>query len=386
MLGHESNNTTTTNNNNQNIKRNLFGIRLNHDQLKDDLKDMWKEQIERQKLKWNFDFETLKPLANPTTTTTTSTTSATPKKPKRLLNDENATTGFKWTKVKTLPTQDQQKSLKRSLLNNNEYAQTTLDQREMKLARQRIPTNNAKNFKIFNEFKSSTHSTTSNSSIIDTDDEEEEEEDEAMAVPSFYKVQRRLKLDQEQSRLNYYNLIKKIHRKSSLSPVVTQRTTSPKTATTTQAPATFEPIFKFALTSNGSETPLKTSKTTNSKTLKRPKALKKNSSSQTTSLALSPHTQNLIITFSENRKDTLRSATIATPSVATGAKVNKPKRSRQQVKASTASAFTSTDSNLKQQSLLDLFKQRKRRNLAEAAVSSDEKPELAAHFLRSSTA
>ena len=49
-----------------NTKRNLFGIRLNHDQLKQDLKDMWKDQMERQKQNWNFDFEQLKPAANPT--------------------------------------------------------------------------------------------------------------------------------------------------------------------------------------------------------------------------------------------------------------------------------------------------------------------------------
>lgn len=47
---------------NPNLKRNLFGVSLNQDQLKQDLHSMWKEQIEVQKVKWNFDFETLKPI------------------------------------------------------------------------------------------------------------------------------------------------------------------------------------------------------------------------------------------------------------------------------------------------------------------------------------
>jgi hypothetical protein len=44
------------------VKRNLFGIRLDHTQLNRDLKEMWQEQIERQKVQWNFDFEKLKPV------------------------------------------------------------------------------------------------------------------------------------------------------------------------------------------------------------------------------------------------------------------------------------------------------------------------------------
>jgi len=50
----------------ESTKRNLFGVRLNHDQLKQDLTEMSREQLDFQKQKWNFDFETLKPL---TTTT-----------------------------------------------------------------------------------------------------------------------------------------------------------------------------------------------------------------------------------------------------------------------------------------------------------------------------
>lgn len=43
-------------------RRNLFGIRLNHDQLKQDLNELCREQLDSQKQRWNFDFETLKPI------------------------------------------------------------------------------------------------------------------------------------------------------------------------------------------------------------------------------------------------------------------------------------------------------------------------------------
>ena len=56
------------------VKRNLFG-RLNHDLLKNDLNEMWKETIEKQKIKWNFDFEALCPLNNAANAEPTAATS-----------------------------------------------------------------------------------------------------------------------------------------------------------------------------------------------------------------------------------------------------------------------------------------------------------------------
>ena len=44
------------------IRRNLFGIRLNQEQLSHDVNNIWRDQVERQKRNWNFDFESLKPL------------------------------------------------------------------------------------------------------------------------------------------------------------------------------------------------------------------------------------------------------------------------------------------------------------------------------------
>ena len=60
-----------------NTRRNLFGIRLNHDQLQQDLTEMWKEQVDRQNQNWGFDFQKLKPL------------------------DKNSTKRFEWIKVNT---------------------------------------------------------------------------------------------------------------------------------------------------------------------------------------------------------------------------------------------------------------------------------------------
>ncbi len=45
-----------------NTRRNLFGTRINTDQLKTELTTIWKDQCERQKRNWNFDFELLKPV------------------------------------------------------------------------------------------------------------------------------------------------------------------------------------------------------------------------------------------------------------------------------------------------------------------------------------
>jgi hypothetical protein len=73
------------------VKRNLFG-KLNHDLLKNDLKEMWKETRDRQKLKWNFDFENLCPTATTSTTTTTTATTATTSKV-----DEN--NRYEWSNI-----------------------------------------------------------------------------------------------------------------------------------------------------------------------------------------------------------------------------------------------------------------------------------------------
>jgi hypothetical protein len=521
------NNTLTENNCNNApaIKRNLFGIRLNHDQLKDDLKEMWREQVERQKVKWNFDFETLKPLADTTNQKKSINTNI--KTNQKSNNEENSkktttnttNSGFKWVKVKTLDINGQENNVKAAaaavvtptpkakinIAKTNatssskpsglgEYAKTTLDQRELKIARQRVMPRNSKNFNIFNDFKQQSQS--QHNGDVEEEEEEEEEEDEALAVPQFYKYQRRLKINEEKNRIDYMSLLMAppapssasastaatttnsnfqqqkqqqetpVRVRLSLSPIAKAK--SPKynkstttTPTSTKSPSlnsskTFEPIFKFAITKSSSTPTTQTTAKASSKKLtintdintsltlpcakvgepviQRPKPIKRTHTSQLSSLALSPSTQNLIITFSENRKDTLRSAaqqqqqqqhqqvsktSMVAPSVGTSSsrsthhqiiqkrtqKVLKPKRTKQQIKASALSAFTSTKSGetlvatasalktnlndkMKQQSLLDLFKQRKRRNsqskndILNAPLA--QKTSVDGHFLRSS--
>ncbi|CAF0957023.1 unnamed protein product [Brachionus calyciflorus] len=78
---------------NPNLKRNLFGVTLNSDQLKQDLNTMYKEQIEIQKVKWNFDFENLKPV-------------------------ESNTDKFKWTRINL--TENTNNKYISTLLNDND--------------------------------------------------------------------------------------------------------------------------------------------------------------------------------------------------------------------------------------------------------------------------
>jgi hypothetical protein len=160
-----------------------------------------------------------------------------------------------------------------------EYAKTSLDQRELKIARQRVMPRNSKNFNIFNDFKQQSQSQHDE----EEEEEEEEEEDEALAVPQFYKYQRRLKINEEKNRIDYMSLLMvppapssssssstatnskqqetPVRVRLSLSPIA--KTKSPKniksTPKSTKSPSlnrskTFEPIFKFAIT-KASSTP-----------------------------------------------------------------------------------------------------------------------------------
>ena len=424
-----NNNDSNQSPSNNNIRRNLFGTRLNHDQLKDDLKDLWKEQVERQKLKWNFDFETLKPLADSTNHKST----------------QDAKPQFKWTKVKTItplannnnnnntdqenlcakvcpapPSSTPLKSKLAQKLSSSgsitavtkkthvvaEYAQTTLEQRELRIAGQRRRLSSKANFDIFSDFKATPPPPPPAATQDDEEaDEEEEEEDEALAVPQFYKQQRRLKLHETHHSLNLNN---NNNNSRSLATQTAVASLSKSVA--------FQPIFKMKKICSSSastcETPHKiTSTTTAINQATASTVLKKETSSASESCccstplyrpkALSPATQNLIITFSENRKDTLRSAAKAKRSSqlltqTRAPKVLKPTKKKQLQKQRTQlSAFTATVSNaknsdnMKQQSLLDLFKQRKRRHAHVTETKhaqEDSGSSSSAHFLRSSAA
>ena len=285
------------------IKRNLFGIRLNHEQLKEDLKEMVKEQMETKKYKWNFDFEALKPLAQ---------APAAPSSRKLFSEDSTESSiRFKWAKINTIYSSS-----------DPEMAMSTFDKTELGYA---------KNYNF----------------IMSDGEEDEEEDDDALAIPQFYKHQRKMKLNEEKNRLKY------------LKP------TRPSSAMSERIDSArgFEPIFKFAQKSNLPKTNTKKQQPRKTTKIAKPKAVKR---ANQTSLALSPSTQNLIITFSENRKDTLRSAQhVRTRSRLTQANANQAKKSP--VGASASSAFAPAEQNLKQQTLLDMFKQRKRRNSATIA-------------------
>ena len=341
-------------------KRNLFGIRLNHDQLKEDLKEMVKEQMESKKYKWNFDFETLKPLANRSSSNTSLGASASQqsKTSRKLFSNDRqdaANIRFKWAKVNTLYS-----------TSDKEMGASSFDKDELAYSARKYNYN-------FN--------------LSDDDNDEEEEDDDALAIPQFYKYQRQMKLNEDRNRLKYLNLNCAELKSNRPSSALSERIESTRS---------FEPIFKFAMTKQKSTSPTaattqpKAKKTTVKKANKvvKPKAVKRTNQG---SLVLSPSTQNLIITFSENRKDTLRSA----QHVRTRARIACPAKkcpetpvsTNRTVQASATSAFVpaKTD-NLKQQTLLDLFKQRKRRNsctvandkLNEAKNSSEN-----THYLRS---
>ncbi|CAF0862585.1 unnamed protein product [Brachionus calyciflorus] len=254
------------------IKRNLFGIRLNHEQLNRDLKEMWKEQIERQKEQWNFDFEKLKPVHL--------------NRSSKSLNDLslNDSKRFDWIRVNTYFTQPltgyspsfQSISLPDHLLDtsngNTDFVISAFDKSEIDYEH-----------KIYKD-----------QSSLEEETETEEEEDEALAVPQFYKYQRRLKLMNETKN-------EKIEDK--------------------------ENIRKRPKINRVSKPKLRHSR--------------RNSTGSTEGKKL---TQSLIITFSENRKDTLRSAHNLTSGI------NKIHKNEQQ------------NDKLKQPSILDLLNKRKRKS------------------------
>ena len=82
-------------------RRNLFGIRLNHDQLAQDLKDMWQESIDRQNQNWGFDFQKLRPLEAKPAKTIASNNADKAKEVKRKNCEAEKVQKqrFEWTKV-----------------------------------------------------------------------------------------------------------------------------------------------------------------------------------------------------------------------------------------------------------------------------------------------
>ena len=227
---------------NKNTKRNLFGIRLNHDQLNRDLKEMWKDQIERQKQQWNFDFEKLKPVNLNRSAKSLNDLS---------LNDSNR---YDWIRVNTYygpqingySPSIQSISLPNHLLDtsleNTDFVVSAFDKSEI-------------------DYEHKLYKSESQIDDVHLETEtEEEEEDEALAVPQFYKYQRRLKLIKEKKENKEVKESKKVAKLPS-------KVTKPRRILTRRT--------------------------------------RRNSTGSNEGKKL---TQSLIITFSENRKETLRSA------------------------------------------------------------------------------
>lgn len=164
MLNGESSSSSSTSQNDDrsSIKRNLFGCRLDHEQLQSDLQQMFAEQRRVKSAQWSFDFETLRPIQGGRVS---------------------------WRKVKVSNNMSDEKE-------NPTPNPTIAKPDEIKTKPEE------KKFNIY----ASTEISVLIGSDEDYDDEEEEEEDEALAVPEFYKRQRRLKLvEVDKNRLNVLN-------------------------------------------------------------------------------------------------------------------------------------------------------------------------------------
>ena len=186
---------------------------------------------------------------------------------------------------------------------------------------------------------------------------EEEEEDDALAIPTFYKYQRRQKMNEEQNRLKYIQIAKQ----------------------TTQQPQQTQNAFSKMSKKGSSPITAKKAVATRSK-VHRPNPRR----SSTLQML---QTKSLIITFSENRKDTLRSA-------ATTPKSDAKKSLSALFEKTTTTLGASIEQSafkqpLKQQSLLDMLKQRKRKTTVSSgkfeAIDKSSSSFGASHNLRPRT-
>lgn len=284
-------------------RRNLFGIRLNHDQLAQDLKDMWQESIDRQTQNWGFDFQKLKPIEVEDK-----------KKPQ-----QETVQRFEWSKVNTKMNQ---------FYNETEMKPTTFDKQEL----------------LNSDYET------------EPETEEEEEEDDALVIPTFYKYQRRQKLNETQNRLKLIN---------QLSASKSQATSNSNAfSKMNNSGAANKKMTKLVHRPSARKAQVAAAKDAQKTTTPKRSALKCNGN------------KSLILTFSENRKDTLRSAATTTVTMATSkaAKNLSDMFEKSATELEHSSAFKQP---LKQQSLLDMLKQRKRKT----AATSDSKAAKASNQL-----
>ena len=348
------------------IRRNLFGIRLNHDQLNRDLKQIWQEQIEKQKVQWNFDFEKLQPVGSEeeeatercsakiiTRTRTRTRSSSTGEK--LTAGEQNASSSnesgadtsivdkrYQWKRVSTqLSTPGRPTSINR--LKNPTEAPVRRKQpsspmtptpmtptHSSNLLRNLTRINSSSSFgmaisalepkEVDSEFPHEYNNHESSIYVYDegeSGEEDEEEYDEALAVPRFYKYQRIFKLNEikrRNSSLPTSSMVLYQHKATN---------TSPSSSTTSNSTAVkLEPIFNKTTANRNESKQIRNAKIAasigsvlnrNQQKQVRGKVLKsklsRNKSTSSSAIRnLKAPSQGLIITFSENRKDTLRSA------------------------------------------------------------------------------
>lgn len=306
------------------VKRNLFG-RLNHDLLKSDLNEMWKETKERQKMRWNFDFDTLRPL-NASNTSHSNQIQA------------NTQTRYEWSFVDT--NDDAQKVPEFYKTNHLNYksrhtmSSKRLSPRSANKFSLSASGNSIRNYAL--HFASCMQKPTSASGSSDIVSNLLFKNDmvDSVVQKSPNKMMKLSKLmnsddDSDECESEVGSGDEKV------APVgVVEVATVPENS----VPA----IFTMTLRQT---------------TLTKKKAPTTNTASRSPRSKSVPGLPSLIITHSENRKDTLRSAKNSS-----GTGCQQQRQSRRNSQRTKTTSSVSVD-DLKQQSLLDMLKQRKRRNV-----------------------
>jgi hypothetical protein len=388
------------------IKRNLFGVRLDHNQLNRDLKEMWQEQIERQKVQWNFDFEKIKPVADSaalaaTSKITRSRTRSTSLGDRLAASHEPNTDlenkeecivdkRYEWKKINTqlvnpsshhvttryqqhmqqlastpmldnpipldrtpMSSSSQNRSqirpnppLSYNPLNNSNYGMAISAFTESEIDRE-YEINNTETIYIYDDDDEEEEEEESDrEGDAEYDEEEarrfeddEEEEDEALAVPQFYKYQRVYKLNNRKDTTSL---------KTIRSPVFCQHkatNTSPSSSTTSEI---HHSIFNMN-DSKRNQYQRSTAAAAAAASSGGGRTLRKDLRKRTTSsveMVDGVSQRSLIITFSENRKDTLRSA------VANARDFECNAENSEAAAVSSSGFVPETPSKLKQQSIL----------------------------------
>ena len=175
--------TTTTG---QVRRRNLFGIRLNDEQLRQELTAAWRDQLDSHQSKWNFDFERLRPLMTPSSRRRLS--SATQQDTATINNNENNNNNNNNNK-----TNDTDKSPRRAqryewramtILYDNGQPATVTPASQSPSPSSRVAKMNAMSLAALDSLECSSDAVLT----------EAEQQQQQQHVPHFYRYQRRAKM------------------------------------------------------------------------------------------------------------------------------------------------------------------------------------------------